>query len=331
MTIILESTELEIPETITYSQAIDFNIKERKFFFANKEGRVQDAEAAITEAVSILVKGDLSEIPYDIDNDEDSEYLEKGGFYSINIGDEISILRLYAHLLTEINSHQTTLPTTLVKFDFEYKGDRYFISPERSERLLLARLLSSCEKEIDPVKTMKRIASAKKYKIGEVLEVKENRRQLREHIYRLGDPDSKLRHQISILREDIKAREKEELTDEEKLYRNSKDIDKINELEAQIYNIGDPDGINEFTISLNTLAIIARKNKEKLPVNEQERQTFILERAAHFQDLPLSVVNDVTFFLTCIYERSKADLLLLFFSKADPTSTTKELGEKGTK
>lgn len=61
---------------------------------------------------------------------------------------------------------------------------------------------------------------------------------------------------------------------------------------------GDADGAIYFTTLLWRFAVMMRKEGEQLPVNKSERQKFLEERIIFFKDLPMSIVLDLSFFLT---------------------------------
>lgn len=61
---------------------------------------------------------------------------------------------------------------------------------------------------------------------------------------------------------------------------------------------GDPTGSFWFSEYLHLLAILARHPGESLPLDDDDRTTFITERAAFFSDITLDVALDVDFFLT---------------------------------
>lgn len=61
---------------------------------------------------------------------------------------------------------------------------------------------------------------------------------------------------------------------------------------------GDPTGSFWFSEYLHLLAILARHPGESLPLDDDERTTFIANRAAFFSDISLDIALDVDFFLT---------------------------------
>lgn len=64
---------------------------------------------------------------------------------------------------------------------------------------------------------------------------------------------------------------------------------------------GDEDGNYTYSRYLTMMAILCRKEGEKLPVNESERRKFIAERSAFFQGIDAKTAMDVDFFLLNIF------------------------------
>ena len=70
-----------------------------------------------------------------------------------------------------------------------------------------------------------------------------------------------------------------------------KDLDEFKDNAAE-YNFG-----KQFVLSTQSIAMLLRKPKEKLPRNPVELRDWLKERCKIFNDLPLSVHNAVSFFL----------------------------------
>lgn len=68
---------------------------------------------------------------------------------------------------------------------------------------------------------------------------------------------------------------------------------------------GDPEGSERFTAYLKLLAILARKEGEKLPVKDAERERFIRERLIHFQGIDAKTALDIDFFFKNLLGNSK--------------------------
>lgn len=67
---------------------------------------------------------------------------------------------------------------------------------------------------------------------------------------------------------------------------------------AETQKEGDADGAIYFTTLLWRFAVMMRKEGEQLPINKSERQKFLEKRIKFFKDLPMSIVLELSFFLT---------------------------------
>lgn len=84
----------------------------------------------------------------------------------------------------------------------------------------------------------------------------------------------------------------------QKLYTDmQRQFEKQNEMQTGQTGIFDLDCAMEFKLGLQEIAVLARKKDEKLPVIKREKDAFIVERMQVFQDLPMSIVLDIRFFL----------------------------------
>ena len=68
---------------------------------------------------------------------------------------------------------------------------------------------------------------------------------------------------------------------------------------------GDREGSAWFSEYTHLIALVARREGEKIPFNPSERETWLQNRATIFQDVPLDVAMDVDFFLTSGLTNSK--------------------------
>ena len=69
---------------------------------------------------------------------------------------------------------------------------------------------------------------------------------------------------------------------------------------------------------LKELAILSKKEGERLPFSHPVREKFIEDRAREFEDIPASVVADVRFFLTCSLENYVKTATTQAFGKGGP-------------
>ena len=135
-------------DNLTFGQYIDFKACEAEFFEANSvlpddidkdefdEDELDEmrqliidddtATSHLIEAVAALVEGDVSDLDFMIPGDNIEELLESG--YLVKPGDEISTLRLYAHIVTLINAYREDEDKELTKdFSLEWKGETYYL------------------------------------------------------------------------------------------------------------------------------------------------------------------------------------------------------------
>jgi len=236
--------DFEVPfsvDEITFSQYIDFKKAEQRYFGTNTEDD-QDQEPDsvqtkkqtepkdpkdpidyLAEAVGFVVSGDLGIIPFSLPEDNDNDLFEKK--YTIGIGDQLSILRLWCHIVTVINAYE---PQQIdPDYSIQYEGEKYYVDPEMIFKHLENRA----------------------YTLGEVIEYKE--------------------------------------------------LERVIDIEQK----GDQDGSIEFMMSLRQMAVLLRQKGEKLPWQKGLRDKFLRERSFHFQQMSMTTVLEVRFFLINILLR----------------------------
>lgn len=215
------------PSEFTYGAVEDFRAAEQKYFNASTGEDADPIKAwqYLNKAIRFVVKGDLTHLPNFIGG-ENSESLIKSG-YQIIPGDELSMARLYAHFVNMVESYEAEPEVIDGNFFLKWKGEKYYIEPDRANRLL----------------------DQKAYTNGEVLESLEFNRKTAEAIKQKGDPQGNL----------------------------------------------------AFTVTLQQMAILLRKEGEVLPMHEGKRKAFIESRAKLFAELPFDVVIKVRFFLIGTY------------------------------
>lgn len=250
-----EEKAIEIPfhvSEIPYSSFIDFQKAEQRWNEASSEEGEEVNETMIeellTDCVAAIIKDDFSFLAFSLPEDNVKKDFQNN--FQIKIGDQISTVRLYTHLVVLINSYTPEeLPTT---FSVEINKEKYYIEPEEAARLF----------------------TRKAYTTGEVIELKEFERNVNAEIQRTGDQNGNL----------------------------------------------------AFTLELSKLAILLRKNKEKLPLQSGERNRFIQDRVQLFQHLDMQTILNIRFFLLATLKTSFQILLTSTFLKgSNPLSleTTK--------
>lgn len=214
----------------------------------------------------------LEVLPTLVDGDLSSlPFYEKHEGDNFRIGPDyrgvLSLWHIYAHLLNMIDSYQID---TRLDYSFEWLGGTYFVEPDRARRLLLH----------------------KSYTAGEVIELNEFRRKA----------DAKTRHNAKKTGFDTEAADavlgKEGKA--EKLM--AEKAEALRGLEAA----GDPNGNLAFMLSKRQMAVLARKEGERLPLNKAERDAFLTAREKLFSEITLDIYLDVRFFLLAILKGSKS-------------------------
>lgn len=83
----------------------------------------------------------------------------------------------------------------------------------------------------------------------------------------------------------------------------------------QIEEGKDPDGSYLYSYYLQLLAVLFRKEDEKLPVGDSETEIFINERAAYFQEIDAGTALEIDFFLPSLIPQSgKTGAIIGFLS-----------------
>lgn len=83
---------------ITFEAFSDWQPVEAKFVLSNREGRKEEAVALLTEAVAVICGNGVHNLPFSIEGDNLGGMIDGG--YRVGLRDEVSVLRLYAHLVT---------------------------------------------------------------------------------------------------------------------------------------------------------------------------------------------------------------------------------------
>ena len=136
-----KSYEVDVPYTgyeITYCQFIDFREAEQVAF--GEDAEVDPGSSRIA-CVQSVCSGDIDVLPYSLPDDA---YLPED--FMVGLNEDLSIMKLYKHLVTVIQTFKvekdgkTKLRGPEIDYTYStiYKGDEYFITPERAE-LMYAR------------------------------------------------------------------------------------------------------------------------------------------------------------------------------------------------
>ena len=166
---------------------------------------------------------------------------------------------------------------TAQNFGFEY-GDEYYRIP-----YIVAAELSGGLPILPGVET------------SEAVEAFETIRGFNQQIKDAGDPKGERRKRITQLKEAI-VKQGDSAGDMAR---------ELRKLEAEIDTDGDPNGNLLFAQYLRMIAILARKEGEKLPTNDGDRERWIQGRMIHLQGIDTATALDVDFFLSGLLTRSK--------------------------
>ena len=166
---------------------------------------------------------------------------------------------------------------TAQNFGFEYGGEYYRIY------YIVAAELSGGLPILPGVET------------SEAVEAFETIRGFNQQIKDAGDPNGERRKRITQLKEAI-VKQGDSAGDMAR---------ELRKLEAEIDTDGDPNGNLLFAQYLRMIAILARKEGEKLPTNDGDRERWIQGRMIHLQGIDTATALDVDFFLSGLLTRSK--------------------------
>lgn len=180
-----------------------------------------------------------------------------------------SVARIFGYALNLLSTAKGTLlsPDNAV---FEYKGEKYRIP------VILQQAIEG-ETILPGLSTI------------EVIEVAEVHRFKKRITDSRADPDGKLRKRLQRLIE-------EQLRTANLPFDMSNKFNGFQTLELE--KAGDPDGSLIYTTFLKSLAILSRKDGEKLPFNDSEREAWIQNRALHFSEIDAQTALNIDFFLT---------------------------------
>ena len=122
---------------------------------------------------------------------------------------------------------------------------------------------------------------------AEAVEAFETIRGFNQQIKDAGDPKGERAKRIKQLREAVTKGEDKD----------GEMMQEINRLEVEIDLEGDPSGNLMFAQYLRVIAILARKEGERLPANDGDRERWIQNRMIHLQGIDTKTALDVDFFL----------------------------------
>lgn len=138
-----EHKSINIPfscEEISFNDFCDFKSFESKFFEAIKSDDRDDSEVSslMLRTVSTMIKGDVSSLPLSINEGIDELFENQ---FQLSINEELSVVRLYVHLVNLIQSFTPEeIPSSV--YDFNHAGDSFKIKSAPAARILSGRSLT---------------------------------------------------------------------------------------------------------------------------------------------------------------------------------------------
>lgn len=284
----LEDGELDLPlqtlESTTLSMFIDFRKADQKGWdhIRSQEGDYDllDLDEYRIEAVLMMYpkftdeqKELFHQIEYQLDDDLD---IYKG-IFRLSVGEPISIERLYVHYFNMFNTlYFEILETALKSMPLEKLNDR--------------------DKGI--VESMKSNASTLDERFTRLLQFSElfGTCKLGKEILSFEYKDET----FYVQQKDIeRLYAKQNYTAGEVIARN--EIRK--QCQERISRLGDTDGLYEMEMSCKELAILCRKENEKLPYFRIEQKKFINMRADFFAEIPMMQYYPIVFFWILTWRR----------------------------
>lgn len=186
------------------------------------------------------------------------------------------IRSLYGWCVNALSNYKGSARTK-GNFEFVYKNEKYGIP------YIVAVELSGALPILPDIET------------GEAIEAYETMRTFQKQIKDMGDPGGEKSKRILELKKAIAKGEggTADMMREMQRIESSIDID------------GDPNGDLLFAQYLRLISILARKEGERLPANDGDRERWIQARMMHFQEIDCKTALDVDFFLAGLLTLSK--------------------------
>ncbi|MGL4638108.1 MAG: hypothetical protein ACRCVX_00010 [Shewanella sp.] len=183
-----------------------------------------------------------------------------------------SIMSLYGYIVKLIGDFKPQVKGRHSEA-FTYKGEKYYI-PGIVEQAIKGEFILP------------------ELSVMEVIEVAEITKWREGATKNIGDRDGALRKKITELA-GMQIKENGGNDPDGKIAAAS---DKLYKMELE--RAGDPDGSLAFSYYLRTLAVLCRKKDELMPHKDSEREAWIQQRAAHFQDIDAATAMEADFFLS---------------------------------
>lgn len=173
-----ERYSIELPQSlqeIKFQQFCEFRELEQAFWKENEssvdeDGKVTDAESEalvylkLEEAIKVFSGDGIECVPVSIEGDNFQSMIDSG--YRLKIGDEVSLLRYYAHIVGLINGYKPEkIPQT-----FEWtssKGQTYKVKQQEAARAIYSTAMTAGE-AITVLEYQRRAGLAEKKQLTEI-------------------------------------------------------------------------------------------------------------------------------------------------------------------
>lgn len=129
---------------IAYEQFVDYQILERKFLELNTSGKHNEALATLVEALTKICGPHVHMLPQTVEGDNLQAMVDQG--YQLNLGDEVTLLRLYAHItvmLRAMDVQDKYAPDVIpASITIEHGGKEFRVIRDRAARIMSGRTLT---------------------------------------------------------------------------------------------------------------------------------------------------------------------------------------------
>jgi hypothetical protein len=151
---------------VTFSQFLDFRKEWDKYAaLEDEEEKAGKALRHLLKAVSYVVEGDLSILPFGDGKKDYTQAFREGTAF--DIGEELTVIGLYAYISHLIGGYKPEERDISKDYTCEHNSTTYYLTPDRARRMM----------------------SGISYTVGEVMEVEEADRMYRVAKKQQGDPD----------------------------------------------------------------------------------------------------------------------------------------------
>lgn len=183
--------KIEVPfsaEEISWMGYVEFTKAENAYLkkVKNEDGIDEEKideeqiELVFIEAINHVVKGDIDILPFGLEGDDIARMIDENYIIDLKVGDKLSVLRLYAHVISIIDRHDQNMKKNKAlkgsEYYIDYKDERYYLESSRVKRLFVEEAFT----------------------VGEVIELKEFRRKMNRIIDKTGDETGQITFNLGL-------------------------------------------------------------------------------------------------------------------------------------